>query len=244
MLKIFVISLISSTDRRADVAKKLADKQISFEFLDAIDGRDSNHSYLKNYDEKQFLIHRRRKALAGELGCYVSHVLAWEKCVDLNQPIVVLEDDFEITDYFVDGLLFLETVLNKIEFVRLEPLECKLTLTSYKNDTFSLVKQLKIGMCLTGYLITPKGAKNLLKKSRKINYPIDLYVRYSFIHNVLIHAIEPPLVYPTHKTSTIGIAERNQREKGFLLKIKRFFYKQFYSFANFLTNLINALTHF
>jgi glycosyl transferase family 25 len=243
-MKILVLSLPDSHDRRANVTKKLGSKHIEFEFLDAIDGRTGDHPYLKNYDEQSFLANRRRKAAPGELGCYVSHLLAWEKCVALNEPIVVLEDDFELTENFEKGIEFLKQFLDKVAFVRLEPLEKKIFVTSFKTSDFSLVKQLNVGMCATGYIITPRGAKNLLKKGMKIRSPIDLYLKYTLTHHQIIHAITPGIVYPTHQDSIIGIDVRNRREKGALLGLKRFVFKFAYAIGNFFTNLVNAYTRF
>jgi glycosyl transferase family 25 len=125
-MKILVISLPDSQNRRAAVTDKLAAKQIPFEFLDAVNGKTDQHPYFKNYNENKFLINRRRKAALGELGCYVSHLLAWEKCLALNEAVVVLEDDFELTDNFLDGLAFTKQFLDKVAFIRLEPMESRL----------------------------------------------------------------------------------------------------------------------
>lgn len=241
-MKIVVISLSSSQDRRAKVVEKLAGKSIDFEFLDAVDGRNGDHPYLKNYNEKAFLVNRRRKAAPGELGCYVSHLLAWEKCVDLNEAIVVLEDDFELANDFVEGLKFVGQFVDKVAFIRLEPLESNCFVTSIRGQKFSLVKQLKVGMCATGYVITPQGAKAFLEKAQAICYPIDLYLQYTFIHKQLMYAIKPNIVYTTHADSIIGIENRNYREKGVRLKFERFLFKWIFVVVNIITNLINSYT--
>ena len=243
-MKVFVISLATSLDRRERVANKLGERKIEFQFIDACDGRLGLHPYLKNYDEKSFVVNRRRKAAPGELGCYVSHLLAWEKCVELNEPIVVMEDDFELTGDFEAGIAYLEKFVDKLAFVRLEPLEKQFFLTSRKDRDFTLVKQLNVGMCATGYVITPHGAKELLKNAMPIKMPVDLYLKYTLMHNQLIHALVPHLVYPTHADSIIGIDARNYREKGALLALKRFAYKTMYAVGNLLTNLVNASTRF
>lgn len=243
-MKVFVISLATSLDRRERVANKLGERKIEFQFIDACDGRLGLHPYLKNYDEKSFVVNRRRKAAPGELGCYVSHLLAWEKCVELNEPIVVMEDDFELTGDFEAGVAYLEKFVDKLAFVRLEPLEKQFFLTSRKDRDFTLVKQLNVGMCATGYVITPHGAKELLKNAMPIKMPVDLYLKYTLMHNQLIHALVPHLVYPTHADSIIGIDARNYREKGALLALKRFAYKTMYAVGNLLTNLVNASTRF
>ena len=243
-MKIFVISLPSSVERRAHVASKLGARKLPFEFIDAVDGRVDKHPYLARYDEASFLVHRRRKALPGELGCYASHLLAWEKCAALDQPVVVLEDDFQLTGDFEAGLAYVEKFAGQLSFVRLEPLEKQFFLTSDKSQDFSLVKQLNVGMCMTGYVITPQGARKLLENAFPIRMPIDLYLKYTFDHGQLVHAVVPHGVYPTHEDSVIGIAARNQREKGALLGLKRFAFKTFYAIANLCTNLANGVRRF
>lgn len=243
-MKIFVISLPSSHARRELAARKLGERNLPFEFIDAVDGRVDQHPYLRRYDENSFLTNRRRKAAPGELGCYVSHLLAWEKCVALGEPIVVLEDDFQLTPDFEAGLAYLERFADQVSFVRLEPLEKHLVLTSDKGARFRLVKQLDVGMCMTGYVITPRGAQRLLAHAATIRAPIDLFLKYTFDHGELIHAVVPHGVYPTHEDSVIGIEVRNLREKGVRLGLKRFAFKTFYRFANLFTNLSNGLRRF
>jgi glycosyl transferase family 25 len=243
-MKILVISLPTSTDRRASVARKLGERNIDFEFIDACDGRLGLHPYLKQYDEKSFIVNRRRKAAPGELGCYVSHLLVWEKCVALNEPIVVVEDDFEMTPDFEAGIAYLEKYIDKVALVRIEPLEKQFFLTSRKDPDFTLVKQLNVGMCTTGYVVTPQGARKLLQNAMPIKMPIDLYLKYTLIHDQLIHALVPHLVYPTHADSIIGVHGRDTREKGALLALQRFLFKTGYAIGNLCTNLINGLARF
>lgn len=242
-MKIIVISLASSHDRRSKVVEKLAGKNIAFEFLDAVNGKTGNHPYLKNYNEKKFLLYCRRKAAPGEIGCYVTHLLAWEKCIELNEPIVVLEDDFEISDDFLEGLKFVEQFLDKVSYIRLEQMESDLYLpTKYRGAKFQLVKQLKVGMCMTGYVITPLCAKILRDKGKEIFVPVDLFLRYTLIHKQLIYALVPHIVFPSHIDSIIGHGPRKLREKGLSLKIKRFIYRWTYAIGSIVVNLANAYT--
>ena len=240
-MKIVVISLAKSQDRCAKVVEKLCSKNIEFEFLDAVDGRTDSHPYLKKHNEKSHLINCRRKAIPGELGCYVSHLLSWEKCVALNEPLVILEDDFSITVDFAAGLSFVAPYLNKVSFIRLEKLESNFYLsTPYKNEKFALVKQIKVAKCMTGYIITPHGAKALLAKGREICMPIDLYLRYTVIHGQLIYALTPDIVRSSGATSVIGFEAKCLREKGFILRIKHFIRRWAYSISSLVVNITNA----
>ena len=241
-MKIVVISLLTSVDRRAKVIEKLSAKNLAFEFLDAVDGRTDDHPYLKNYNEKAYLLNRCRTAAPGELGCYVSHLLAWEKCVALNEPLVVLEDDFELTEDFVEGLNFVEQFLDKVVFVRLERIKTNYHIASrYKDEKFSLKMQLKVEMCATGYVITPQGAKALLTKGREICAPVDVYLRHTSIHKQLMYVLTPFIVYPTHADTIIGWEIRKKKQKGLVLKARRFIHKWFYTIGNVLVNLTNAI---
>jgi len=157
---------------------------------------------------------------------------------------VVLEDDFELTDNFLAGLAFAKQFLAKVAFVRLEPMESRHFITSASNGDFSLVKQYKVGMCATGYIITPQGAAKLLQTGREICAPIDLYLRQTLIHKQLIHALIPHIVYPTHTDTQIGWDVRNVRQKGIVLAIKRFVYKWFYATGSVAVNLTNVFTKF
>jgi glycosyl transferase, family 25 len=244
-VKIVVISLPTSQDRRAKAIEKLGSKNLEFEFLDAIDGRTDNHPYLKNYNEKAYLLNRCRKAAPGELGCYVSHLLAWEKCVTLNEPIVVLEDDFELTENFVDGLKFVEQYLDKVAFIRLERIKTNYHAASpYKGEKFSLKMQLKVEMCATGYVVTPQAAKTFIAKGSEICAPVDLFLRHTLIHKQLMYVLTPFIVYPTHADTIIGWEIRTKKEKGIVLKVKRFFHKWTYTIGNVLVNLANAYLRF
>ena len=240
-MKIVVISLPTSQDRRAKVTQLLGDKSIEFEFLDAVDGRTGNHPYLNDYKEKTYLLNRCRKAAPGELGCYVSHILAWEKCVALNEPIVILEDDFELTEDFVAGLKFVEQYTDRVTFIRLENMvKTHYVASPYKDEKFSLVKQLKVEMCATGYVITPKGATALLANGKEMCAPVDLYLRHTLLHKQLMYALIPHIVYPLHADTTIGWEIRKRKEKSLVLKIKRFFHKWFFAIGNVAVNLINS----
>ncbi|CCF80089.1 putative lipopolysaccharide biosynthesis protein [Helicobacter bizzozeronii CCUG 35545] len=36
----------------------------------------------------------------GELGCYASHYSLWQKCIQLHEPIAILEDDVHLKPHF------------------------------------------------------------------------------------------------------------------------------------------------
>jgi hypothetical protein len=52
-----------------------------------------------------------------------------------------------------------------------------------------------------------------------------------------MYAIVPAIIYPTHSDSIIGREIRDYREKGIILKIKRFFCKWVYGIGSLAINI-------
>jgi len=86
-LKVFVISLQTSLDRRSRVTDMLKAIGLEFEFFDAVDGRSLDHKSYVAPDAPWEL-------LPGEVGCYLSHLGVWRKVVNERVEVsLVLEDD-------------------------------------------------------------------------------------------------------------------------------------------------------
>jgi GR25 family glycosyltransferase involved in LPS biosynthesis len=87
--------------------------------------------------------------LPGAQGCFLSHYLLWNRCIELNHPIVVLEDDAEI-------------------IAPLEEINIDLDLVKLHKPRAS--GQSKLGHWSTGafaYWISPAGAKKLVEFAKQ-----------------------------------------------------------------------------
>ena len=82
-MKVFVISLKRSPDRRRYIEKQLDDLNIKFEFFDAVDGRaEPPHPLFENYNyAKRLWLTSGRMPSKGELVVYGSHYLLWLKSI-------------------------------------------------------------------------------------------------------------------------------------------------------------------
>jgi GR25 family glycosyltransferase involved in LPS biosynthesis len=120
----------------------------------------------------------------GVIGCFYSHYNLWKKCVKLNEPIMIFEDDVKFYRkwYPVDweGVLILS--LGKSSFSR-DPWKSFLEApTGYPNA----VKWHNYSMPgASGYAIKPKTAKSLIKFYRNYFYPADNAINASLCE---IHA--------------------------------------------------------
>ncbi len=190
-MKIIVISLVSSEERRASAKRQLDALGLEFEILDAVDGQTSDHPLLARYDEKKFLIHYGRPANRGELGCYASHYLAWQRGMERNEPVLILEDDFQLTDKFVAALATCEQLIIQQGYIRLQETRKSKATFAKKVGEFSLVKYTKApqgGLC---YALTPEVARSFIEHSQEFIYPLDVFVRHFWIHKVPLYGLTP-----------------------------------------------------
>jgi len=123
------------------------------------------------------------------MGCFYSHYELWQRCVDLNEPIMIFEDDVkfyrEWTPIDWDDILILS--LGKSSF-RDEPFKTYLESPSglpYAKPwtNFSMPGA-------SGYAIKPHAARVLVKHYKKYYYPADNAINQQVcriqIHNYIM----------------------------------------------------------
>lgn len=167
--KIYVINLKHRVDRK----KFFLDHNQTFFpiFFDAIIGQDLDSQPPEFFS-------------AGSYGCALSHFKLWEKCIELNEPIIICEDDailhpllHELTQKFMnDDVDFIHFGCNYDSIVDVELSTHHRLISCFSNsiitekdidefksshtDTHFFKLRNSFGMMC--YLITPKGAKKLL----------------------------------------------------------------------------------
>lgn len=241
MTKIFVINLESSTERKDNISCQLDELSLPFEFFSAVDGRTlPPHPLLSLYNNDLSQTYRAKTLSAGQLGCYASHYLLWQKCIELNQPIIVIEDD---------ALIFKEVFLNFIQDISdiPETVECvrlfknkRRKFSSYsifKCCSTSIHKFTKGHMSATGYFLTPSGAKKLLNNSNEWYMAVDIYMDRFWKHGVECYGTEVPCLTNDPKfDSDIGYAKRTTT-RSFIKKCKREYFNLSETIQRHLHNL-------
>jgi GR25 family glycosyltransferase involved in LPS biosynthesis len=122
---------------------------------------------------------------AGAVGCALSHIALWRRCVELNEPIMVIEDDIDLTP---------RKRAQVAEAVENIPGACDYASIMYLPATFMLLpnngqgcadgaqKWCDIKLGLYGhfgtqmYYVTPRGAAILLEQALPIVTHIDVYI--------------------------------------------------------------------
>ena len=104
----------------------------------------------------------------GEVGCFLSHWHIWNKCIEKNEPILVLEDDAILTDKFdmeeIEKLSYDFVYLGWKEMDESEEIDGKLVKPVYPYWTLA-------------YIIRPEAARVLVNDVIKCNIiPVDEYL--------------------------------------------------------------------
>ena len=212
---IYVINLKSSTERRENIERQF--KKIGTDFLlfNAINGNENHHPLFNRYNEKKRKLLRGNPLNSGQLGCFASHYLLWEKCVSLNQAIIIIEDDA-----IIDPKLFLN-FYNNTRFLSPDYQCIRLFKNKRKNYRYLLIKNdhekligkfTKGHMSTTGYYLTPEGAKKFLESANEWLLPVDLHMDNFWSNKVECYGlITPCLDNDKEFDSDIGYAKNKNR---------------------------------
>ncbi|PAF43935.1 hypothetical protein BJI48_03870 [Helicobacter sp. 11S02596-1] len=135
--------------------------------------------------------------------------------MQLNEPIIVLEDDIEILPNFFDAL---ENIAkNRFEYVRLMQLNtgdvCQI------DENFGVIKHWACGT--QGYYLTPKGAQKFLRYAKSWVEPVDGHMDSYWKHHIPNVVYFPhPIRENSHALESM-IADREAIESALIFKISR-----------------------
>lgn len=213
-MKVFVISLKRSPERRKYIKKQLDDLGVEFEFFDAVDGRvEPPHPLFDNYDyAKRLWLTSGRMPSKGELGCYGSHYLLWQKCVQINEPILVIEDDSKIKASIHKWYDKIAEKVREYGFLRLESETNKCTLFEKESNTEYAIHFMSNNFGGTrSYAISPFAAQKLLNGSKRWCMPVDNYIGSLYLHGMPSYLFMPFVVEnPEEFDTTIQLGEEDK----------------------------------
>jgi glycosyl transferase family 25 len=213
-IQVLVISLERSVERRKRVEEQLGKTRIQWNFLNAVDGYALS-KMPPSYQKTKVKRLQGYELTPGEVGCYLSHIQAWQDCVDKQKITLVFEDDFLISLRFETVLKDLLTISQEWDLVRLSGIyetEDRLLTT---RDSFNLVQNLGEPCGTASYILNPNAAKILLENTADIYEPVDHYLEHFKKHGLRCLAAKPYPVELAHTKSTITDRPGRRPVKGF-----------------------------
>jgi glycosyl transferase, family 25 len=201
-IPVFVISLASSYDRRANTKLQLEQAGISFSLTDAVDGRiipvedlRNNHDYAV-FKSGIYTRYLRKE----EIGCTLSHLSIFRKIVEDNIPLTcVLEDDNIYSSDFRELLETIEKDTDHWDLLYLGHRSgCTLNAAEgrktriLKTYDYAIGEPFEVPMGSHAYIISLKAAKILLDNAYPLKAPFDVYLGNSAAFGIRTMLLQPP----------------------------------------------------
>jgi glycosyl transferase, family 25 len=217
-----VISLTSSADRREAFAKQASDNRLDWSFFPACTGLAEP---LK-YDERAAIRRCGRLLSPSEIGCYASHFKLWEWLAtsDCDQAII-FEDDILVDWRTIEQLALNDFAELGIDILRLyitHPFHSKIARYRLFSPHTHLVRPLGMTFGAQGYLLTKRGARELLSNYSVAAAPVDWVLSRYWEHRLPTYCIFPSPLIELAGRSTIGDKRHAVPQRSVADRIARF----------------------
>ncbi|MGL4769363.1 MAG: glycosyltransferase family 25 protein [Plesiomonas shigelloides] len=188
----YIISLAESQDRRNYIIEQASSKKLAFEIIDAVNGKNIANNLLSILKKEHSYA-----VTPGEIGCSLSHLVAYKKLLDSNhEAALILEDDVIIPDGINNLLLSISKKVDKKN-----PNVYLLSKVNHFNKKKEITISDKIAIheaynaCFThAYIINRKAAKNLLDKLLPIWCVADQWSTFKDFGYVNIFCLIPECI--------------------------------------------------
>lgn len=221
-IQVFVISLERSKERRAKVAEQLNKTGIEWKFLDAVDGY-ALPAMPPSYRRAKVKRLQGYELTPGEVGCFLSHIKAWELCVQNQLTTFVFEDDFLVNSNLEDVIDDLLVNADQWNLVRLSGIYETNHEILMQRSGYALVKNLGEPCGTAAYMVQPEAAKILLDNATDIYEPVDHYLEHHTKHGLTCLAAKPYPVGLAHTKSTITDRPGRKPVKGLRKTLRSIF---------------------
>lgn len=221
-MRIFIISLKRSVDRRKVMSEHLARLGLDFEFINGVDGNKlSPEEISKLYDEKWAFRQEGRHLSRGEIGCSLSHLKVYRKIVneDLSYALI-LEDDVCLSPLIAGVLKAIEDTIspnmNEV-FLMQENSSVRFKKKGkkvYLIDGQFVFEELKSAQGTYAYVVTHNSAQSMVKTLTPVTHTADSWGW--LIRQKIVNVYGINRTFSTHNdydlNSVIGL-ERFTRKK-------------------------------
>lgn len=221
--EIVVISLERATERRQAIEKQFAALALPFSFFDAVDGK-LGHELFSKFSARKARAIGEIPLSSGHLGCFASHYMVWQKCIDSGKAMIVLEDDAVLHETafrsFFDSV---QEIPEHVECLRL--FESKSRNRQYipvfKTDGFAIGKFLRGHKSTTGYYLTPGAARKFVTYAELWAEPVDIEMDQFWANGVECYGLlEPCLTHNETFESAINVSVNPSKDRRGLMRLR------------------------
>lgn len=211
-LEIHYINLDRSPDRRLRIEGRLTAAGLVANRITGVDGEHIRQGPSQVYEPQDAIRATGRQLLAGELGCYLSHVHALNLTANSASAwVLVLEDDAAVPPDAAERLNLLMTLLpDEVGVVNLarRPRHDQTLL----DVTTGLVRAHYFPVTTTALLWRPAAARSFSTSVRPIRYPIDVQLQIWATEKNVGAALLEPLMPSDRSQSVVYTGMRSNLE--------------------------------
>ena len=221
-MRIYVINMREAVERREAARRKLAEAGLAFEFFDAISGEEAiAHRLFDGFAENEFLLNTGRRAVAGEIGCFASHRALWARSAALGEPLMIMEDDFDLMDSFPAAVGVAKTVIRDVGYLRLQFSSNARRRELARYGNFRLSVYTKAPHCTMCYCISPEVARQFVGNTNVMDAPVDVFIKKYWEHGRPLYALTPYPVAASILSTETTVAGREKAHKPLKLAVQR-----------------------
>ena len=244
-MPVYVISLQRDLKKRAHITQQLDSLGISFEIVNAVDGKELDLSKIAERLKDDRLKYRGYELTPGEMGCYLSHCNLWEKIIAEEIPYaLILEDDAILADDVGEIINALPNAdwcwdVVRLSATRKRKINC--ILQSIGKNRF-LVRYRTPAEDTVAYVITLSGAKILRRHCQIMSRAIDVLYEQWWKTGIQFLAVNPPPVDFLRDEPSGIQKDKDDIPKvslSFPLRIKNYWQRQYNRYSCYLWNIIN-----
>lgn len=211
-MEIVVINLPSHVQRWHDAARQFEALGLQPVRQEAVAGeRLDEHDLRRLYSERLNRRQYHEPLRRGEIGCYASHLQAWQRLVDSGDPaMAIFEDDIQVDADLPDVLERLQSATRPghgWDIVKLlgrhaEKLGDGRPLLGQRR----LVDYRRVPSFTSAYVISASGAAKLLARRPPFGRPVDIDIRHWWECDLVVRGVHPYPVRPAPSSlaSSIG----------------------------------------
>jgi glycosyl transferase family 25 len=190
---ILVINLDRSPARMQRTREQLEQLGLAFERVPAVEGTALSPAEVhRHYDER---LNRRGHHTAmtpGEIGCYCSHLKAWQLILERRLPhAIILEDDVELGRDFAHAVRQIAQLPPGWDVVKLGAVKRRPVLQQQTQGRLHLCHYTKAPISAFAQAVSYDGAQKLVASRRRFGRPVDVDLQYEWETGVSVLGLEP-----------------------------------------------------
>lgn len=195
-LPVYLINLDRSPDRLIQMQARLEALGLPYTRVPGVDGRAHWDALQADMDIPRFERNVGRRIMAGEIGCYASHMAVWDRMIADDAPMaLILEDDVVFHDDFCAAQAAAQAAADHWDLLKLNVIRAKQPVRKAQAGAWDLNAYIGPFTGMGAYMIKRDVAAKLRHAIWPPTRPIDHELDRVFVHHIRHLGMEP---FPSH----------------------------------------------